>query len=551
MNNKYISLLWPENEQSYASRSMKLNDAAIDSLDIDGFCERLLGKTDEYNYIRSILTNLCYDERVIAYRQDVFMDISSSENLISSLENILGRLESLNLMDKEGSLLQETNLWSLFSRYKELDSYVESIIVIKENLKDQQIKSEGLSQLKKLIENISEDKEFKQLSKSINELTIDIDEIKSITFGINLDTALNPVEAAIVSVNKTSFKENSLFKNFLDSNGFGMSIKGVSKIHSLGSDPRHPIMYHLYRDIESLLKPVVKDLLKALKRFTHINVSFLTSLIPELTFYLKGAELYNFLKENRMPVCIPRILSVTDRKSEIKDIYNANLVIQLLKKNVDTSKEIVLNDVNFDDEGRVFILTGPNRGGKTVYTEAIGFAQILFQSGLFVPAAEAIMSPVDSIYSHFPVDENQTVNLGRLGEESKRLAEIFAEASSYSLILLNESLASTSLTEGFYIALDVVKSLRYLGARVLFNTHMHDLAKEVDTINNEVEGTSKVVSLVTGMEDGKRSYKIYPGEPLGKSYASDIAERYGVSFEQIIRNIDLKKAAVQLNTANA
>ena len=110
-------------------------------------------------------------------------------------------------------------------------------------------------------------------------------------------------------------------------------------------------------------------------------------------------------------------------------------------------------------------------------------------------------SPCDSIFTHFPADENDTVDLGRLGEESKRLAEIFSSASRYSLLLLNESLATTNVAEGLYIARDVVKSMRYLGTRAIFNTHMHDLARNLDEVNTTVKGDSKIESLVTGVEN--------------------------------------------------
>lgn len=542
MNDNYISLLWPDNEQVYASKTIKLSDSTIESLDIAGFCKRLSDRFDEYDYIEYILTHLCHDEGVIKYRQNIFSDIISSKTLLSSLETILENLKGLKLIDNEASILQEVTFWTFFNQYKKLGSYTDIISTINETFKGLELKSEGLSKLKNIISSIAENEEFKKVSKSINELSVDIDEIKSLTLGINLDGDLNPIEATLVSVNKTNFKDNGFWKNYLDRQGMINIMDNMSKIHRLGNDPRHPLMYHLSKDIENLLKPVIKNLSKTLKKLPCINTNFLTSLIPEITFYLRAAKLYNYLTEHKMPVCMPQVLSLADRKNEIKNTYNVNLVIQLLKRGIDTSKEIVLNDVLFNDDGRIFILTGPNRGGKTVYTEAIAFAQILFQAGLFVPGTEGVMSPVDSIYTHFPVDENQTVTLGRLGEESKRLGEIFAEASSFSLILLNESLSSTSFTEGIYIANDVVKSLRYLGARALFNTHMHELAKETDIINNTITGNSKVVSLVTGMENGKRSYKIYKGEPLGKSYARDIAIKYGMSFEQITKSINIRKS---------
>ena len=176
---------------------------------------------------------------------------------------------------------------------------------------------------------------------------------------------------------------------------------------------------------------------------------------------------------------------------------------------------------------------GPNRGGKTTITQAVGLAFLLAQNGIYVPATQMKFSPCDSIFTHFPADENDTVDLGRLGEESKRLAEIFSSASRYSLLLLNESLATTNVAEGLYIARDVVKSMRYLGTRAIFNTHMHDLARNLDEVNTTVKGDSKVESLVTGVENGQRSFKVFIAPPQGVSYAKDIAEKYGVTFDKI------------------
>ena len=151
-------------------------------------------------------------------------------------------------------------------------------------------------------------------------------------------------------------------------------------------------------------------------------------------------------------------------------------------------------------------------------------------------------SPCDNIFTHFPADENDTADLGRLGEESKRLAEIFGEASKYSMILLNESLATTNVSEGLYIARDVIKAMRYLGVRSVFNTHMHDLARGLDELNGGIDGESVVASMVTGVENGHGSFKIYLSPPQGVSYAKDIAERYGVTFEKMKAKIDEKRA---------
>ena len=69
---------------------------------------------------------------------------------------------------------------------------------------------------------------------------------------------------------------------------------------------------------------------------------------------------------------------------------------------------------------------------------------------------------------------------------------------------------------------------------------MHDLARSVDELNDAVEGDSRVESLITGVHDGERSFKVSIAPPQGVSYAADIAKKYGVTFEQIKEDIDRK-----------
>ena len=149
-----------------------------------------------------------------------------------------------------------------------------------------------------------------------------------------------------------------------------------------------------------------------------------------------------------------------------------------------------------DDDGRIGILTGPNQGGKTTYTQMVGLCQLLAQTGLWVPAAQARLSPVDNIYTHYPVEEQLAKGTGRFGEEAQRLSQIFARGTRHSLILLNESLASTNPGESLYIAQDIVRILRRLGARAIFATHLHELAADVAALNASTTGESRIVSLV-------------------------------------------------------
>jgi len=194
--------------------------------------------------------------------------------------------------------------------------------------------------------------------------------------------------------------------------------------------------------------------------------------------------------------------------------------------------DIVDNDLDFDKEHSIYILTGANRGGKTTITQAVGLMFVLAQGGIYVPASEFIFKPADCIYTHFPADEDKTLDLGRLGEECVRFKDIYSECTENSLVLLNETFSTTSFEEGYYIARDSVRALLKKQVRAIYNTHMHKLAESVDEMNAESNGV-KASSLIMKNENGKRSFKVEISAPEGSSYAKDIAEKYGVTYEML------------------
>ena len=121
---------------------------------------------------------------------------------------------------------------------------------------------------------------------------------------------------------------------------------------------------------------------------------------------------------------------------------------------------------------------------------------------------------------------------------------------------MNESLSSTSHQECLFIAEEIMKYLRKVGARCVFATHIHELAENIPELN-KVPALSDLVSLVAGVDEGtdmevlteegrkkyqgsKRTYKIRPMPPQGKSFALDIAKTYGISFDQLCKTHDDK-----------
>src|SRR5690606_8954324 len=94
----------------------------------------------------------------------------------------------------------------------------------------------------------------------------------------------------------------------------------------------------------------------------------------DLAFYVGAVRLIERLRAAGLPVCRPEIAPVDERACQIADAYNLTLALRALAE--DSADRIVTNDIRFDDAGRIFILTGPNQGGKTTYAQAIGLAQV-------------------------------------------------------------------------------------------------------------------------------------------------------------------------------
>jgi DNA mismatch repair ATPase MutS len=290
-------------------------------------------------------------------------------------------------------------------------------------------------------------------------------------------------------------------------------------------------------DLQRLLERVVSPIGEAIERYVWAQTRDFAALESELSFLLNGVALAQRLRERGLPICRARIADPDERISCMDGSYNVSLALRTGGEG--GGSRIVTNPVVFDDEqGRIWILTGPNRGGKTTYVRAVGLSHILAQAGLPVPAQAARLSPVDAVFTHFPTAESATPGEGRLDEEAVRLAAIFGEATPRSLILLNEVLSGTSTVEALALARDAVRGLCLLGARAIYVTHLHELAAGTDEINGMSPGCARAGSLTAEVEGEvgvhRRTFRIRPGPPSGVSYASDIAEQHGISYPQLV-----------------
>ncbi|MBN2738028.1 MAG: hypothetical protein JXR70_13665 [Spirochaetales bacterium] len=554
-----ISLLWPkesiENKEPTVVR--QIDATACRDIELEHLVQGFKPHGKEMTQWIRLLGSLCADERVIRHRQQVFSDIYEHPVLAELLEDLLPELQALSYSrtpkSKENDLV-----FSVTQRLAELEglaAIVSSLLGFFKN-EHETIKSRAFLDLFDELQNIESDPHFRQMMSEVPELLVQLRNVSSVTIGVNLNHHLQPVQATLLSVNKERFNGQStnLLNRLMGKTA--SEFEGIAQLHSvpqkmiqfngqtvkLDSDTHgyavNPMMVPLFKDLNEVLKKTLAPIDHALRKYGRISSNRISAISEEIPFFLGGLRMLKGFVKAGLPVCCPKILAAEQRISRMKSAYNPNLALALLiqGKEGKLSSPIVLNDVDMSQNSRVQIITGPNQGGKTTYIQAIAHSHILFQAGFFVPATEAEMSPVDCLCTHFPTEEKIDRGRGRLGDEAHRFSRLFEMVTANSLFLLNESFSSTYSGESLYMAQDILRILLKLGTRTLFATHLHELAARYEDLNRASDYPDRCVSLVSRVSESgekRRTYQIVPSQPLGHSYAKEIAEKFGIAYDQL------------------
>ena len=547
-----LSLLWPDGATRAAT--WRLPASAARDLELEQVLSALAQFAPSRSAIREVAEQICTDAAVIAYRQDVLDDLWRHPVLADRLEALLPDISALDAyrssVDRQRSTLEDVT-WRL-GELEQLVTCVSGLNDVFAQVGDD-LRSQGWQALRHSVAHIANDEAYRHLTQALPDMLETIRAKASVTIGINLDTRLRPVATTLLSVNDQPFTSSSFIDRLLGRQA--EAYKGIGPLHSvaalevarnpLGLEPQaqpiNPMLVPLFRDLAKVLETVCRPIARTLRRYITLQSGFLAGLSGEIAFYLAAVRLMQQLQARGLPLCRPDIAPMAERVCDLQEAYNLNLALHLIAQDQD-GDAIVANDARMDASGRILILTGPNQGGKTTYVQMVGLCQILAQLGLWAPASQARLSPVDGVYTHYPIEESSAKATGRFGDEAQRLSEIFSDATRHSLILLNESLASTNAGESLYIAQDLVRILRRMGARAIFATHLHELAADAADLNAQTPGDSQVISLVAsrldaGGDGAQRSYKIAPGKPMGRSYAREIAAKYGIGYEQLMSRL--------------
>jgi hypothetical protein len=570
-----ISLLYPPGAAPPAGRSA-LDEAdlglapVVRALDVDGRHGR---------FVAGVLAELNDDPRVIAYRQDVLDDLLRLPELAAAIGAVLPQLGELANIGRAPRWGERVPLLEVAGRLAELDSYVgcvellgtalESVVrgpwSVAEDVSQRttdngpwtsaedtpqrttdngQLTSAGLLALRERLAAARADPAYQALAAELPQLRAQLDRAGSVTLGINLDAQLRPDSATVVSVNAERFAgKNTLLERLFGERAAAEAVRGITALYTADDGRPHTPEHALFRDMSRLLEKVLQPVAAAVERYARISSAWLVGLEPQLAFYLGAVRLSIALRAAGLPLCRPQIVPAEQRVCTIEASYSLELALRLraAQDQAGLSGAIIYNQVQLGPGARIAILTGPNSGGKTTYTRAIGQAQALFQAGLLIPGRAAQISPADAIYTHFAAGERSELGRGRLAQELERLAAIFHRAGPHSLLLLNEPLASTDQASARTLGRDLLAGLRLLGARAVFVTHLHELVGDALVLDVGA-AEPQIVSLVAGAatHDGNGAepaptYRIAPGPPQPPGYAAELARQYGLDAAQIAR----------------
>ena len=547
MKTNKLSLLFPDQDRV---EYRMIPEETWHDLGLDTLVEKLTAQPQEQMMIAQVMRGMTPDPAVTAFRCGVFEDILRHPEIREKMAKLLERVKTFYdygvVRRHEGD---ESGIWDLMHRLEEYHDYIITVEQIRECLAEKDLQSEGMLRLREAVETICRDNGFAALRRDVEEMRISASSIKSLTVGINLNDRFEAVTLGLVSVNARPFTRSGLLKNFLasvtpkdeiypeadwnKSTSFYPANTGTGFLESVGQVVEAGMVLRNPLAMMSLARVPAADGSSSVPRQMDSAATMLTSRITrklQLTFYTRWAEYIEKRRADGWTFCTPQVreTGAGTACASAGGFYNLKLVA------AEKPDTVVKNDLDFDEEKRIYILTGANRGGKTTITQAVGQLFVLAQSGISVPAERFVFDPADMVLTHFPADEDKTLDLGRLGEECRRFRELYARSTGKSLILLNETFSTTSFEEGYFIAVDAVKAVLERGTRTVYNTHMHKLAMELDSEINTDARKGKAVSLVAETRDGKNSFRVKIAPPEGKSFAREIAVKYGVTYEALV-----------------
>ncbi len=443
----------------------------------------------------------------ISYRLEVLKDLEREELLQSVTDFTIGIRKAKEYLaySKDTEYIVQKRKWRLDAA----DSYMSSILKLKQALEEEEINSSGFYSFLEWLKQYTLSEEFLLLKEDTERL---VAKFEQMTFQLQLKRdriIIHPkyLEEDYCKQLQDTFREESEEKHYYQKNPFGTPL--LSALEGTILEVMNRNYSQTFLDLEDYDK-------KHQDFFSQMILDFEC----ESQFYLAFIRYRKRMEDMGFHFCYPE---VKDRGGfRITEGYD----LALAKKNGGQKKPVVFNDCYLEKGERFFVITGPNQGGKTTFARALGQIVYFSSLGLMVPCRTASLPYFAGIYTHFASEENLDTGAGKLKEELLRLKEMLPYVSKHSFIIINEIFTSATSYDAYIMGKRVINRFVEEDCLGAYVTHIHELTK----------GDDRIVSLVAALlsEDSNiRTFKLERKPAEGKSYANTVVEKHRMTYQAI------------------
>jgi len=501
----FHSILFERTEDSIKKETLEAPAFFVD-LNLDQIIDTITAGKQEYNLKPFFYTSL-NDIDAIKYRQEIARDLENE----TLLENIKSFALKMIIMRRYLAMIDKLD----YKYHKEgwfleaVEIYCDAVNCLVHDLSLVDLKSRGLLAFRKYLTNYAKSDRFTSLLAETKKLKTDLSTVKYCVLIKGNSVKVRKYESEI----DYSPEVEETFEKFKQG-----AVKDYKVKLSIGSG-----MNHVEAEILDLVAKLYPDIFFNLNSYCAQDANYLDETISvfdrEIQFYVVYLEYIAKIKRAGLKFCYPQI------SNESKEVYNyEGFDLALANKRITENSSIVCNDFYLKGKERIFVVSGPNQGGKTTFARSFGQLHYLAGIGCPVPGREARLFLFDRLFTHFEKEENIKNLRGKLQDDMVRIHYILNQATSNSIIIMNEIFTSTTLKDAVFLGKKVMEKIIQLDLLCVCVTFIDEWA-------SLSEKTVSMVSTVVPENPALRTYKIVRRPADGLSYAISIAEKYRLTYD--------------------